>query len=122
MKHIQQIMVALLVWAAATFSAHAADYTTYLTAERGFVEVTSTSGITGNANDYYILVSAENTGLIVGIGHYEAKPDWASEDSKALLYNKYSEDMFYPQLASSSCIRVRRFCRYETLFCSSVFR
>lgn len=85
-------MVALLVWAAATFSAHAADYTTFLTAERGFVEVTSTSGITGNANDYYILVSAENTGLIVGIGRYEAKPDWASEDSKALRYKSAATD------------------------------
>ena len=85
-------MVALLVWAAATFSAHAADYTTYLTAERGFVEVTSTSGITGNANDYYILVSAESTGLIVGIGPYEAKPDWASEDSKALRYKSAATD------------------------------
>ena len=70
----------------------AADYTAYLTTARGFTEVTSTSDITGNANDYYILVSAENTGLIVGVGRFENKPDWASDESKALRYKLAATD------------------------------
>ena len=92
MKKTMNIMVALLVWAAAALSVQAADYTTYLTTERGFTEVTSTDGITGNANDYYILVSAENTALIVGVGAYEAKPGWTSEESKALRYKSAATD------------------------------
>ena len=63
-----------------------AAYTDYLTSDRGFEEVTSLADITGNADDYYILASAENTDLILGVGPYEAKPDWASEQSKALRY------------------------------------
>ena len=92
MKKAMRNMVALLLWAGATMSVFATDYTTYLTAERGFTEVTSTDGITGNASDYYILTSAENTGLIVGIGRYEAKPDWASTESKALRYKSAETD------------------------------
>ena len=65
-------------------TAHSEDYITYLTTARGFTEVTSMRDITGKANDYYILTSAENTSLFVGIGAYEAKPDWASTESKAL--------------------------------------
>lgn len=68
------------------------DYTTFLTTARGFTEVTSTNGFTGNANDCYILTSAENTGLIVGVGRYEAKPDWAREDTKALRYRAAHAD------------------------------
>ena len=92
MKKTMHIMVALLLWVAATTSAQAADYTTFLTTERGFTEVTSTDGFTGNANDYYILVSAENTSLIVGIGTYEAKPGWAGDDTKALRYKSAAID------------------------------
>jgi len=64
----------------------AADYTEYLTASRGFVEVTSLSGIVADENYYYILTPAETTDLIVGVGVYEVKPGWASEESKALRY------------------------------------
>ena len=92
MNNINRLLVALLGWAAAATSVSADDYTTFLTTERGFTEVTATSGITGNANDYYILVSAENTGLIVGIGRYEGKPDWASTESKALRYKSAATD------------------------------
>ena len=83
------ILVGLL---AAPLSVAADDYTTFLTHDRGFTEVTSTAGITGNANDYYILTSAETTALIVGIGAYEAKPDWASTESKALRYKSAATD------------------------------
>ena len=91
MKKLQlvSILVGLL---AAPLSVAADDYTTYLTTDRGFTEVTSTAGFTGNANDYYILTSAETTALIVGIGAYEAKPDWASTESKALRYKSAATD------------------------------
>ena len=72
--------------------AAAQDYTTFLTTDRGFTEVTALSGITGNADDFYILVPAESTSLIVGIGSYEAKPDWASVESKALRYKSADND------------------------------
>ena len=68
----------------------ATDYTTYLTTERGFTEVTNISQI--SSNYYYILTSAENNELIVGIGAYQAKPDWASGDSKALRYKSADTD------------------------------
>ena len=85
-------VVAALCALTTSLSSFADEYTTFLTNDRGFTEVTSTSGFTGNANDYYILTSAENTGLIVGVGRYEAKPDWASEESKALRYKSAATD------------------------------
>ena len=75
-----------------TTMAAAQDYTTFLTTDRGFTEVTALSGITGNADDFYILVPAESTSLIVGIGSYESKPDWASVESKALRYKSADND------------------------------
>ena len=82
---MRKILCTICVFLATALSCSAA-YTDYLTSERGFVEVTDLSGITGSADDYYILASAENTNLILGVGRYEAKPDWASEQSKALRY------------------------------------
>ena len=76
----------MLCMMTATLTMQAADYTTLLTPARGFTEVTSTNAIVASPDYYYILVSAENTGLVVGIGAYEAKPDWASTESKALRY------------------------------------
>ena len=86
-----RILTLLLCLLTASLTAVAGDYTTYLDAH-GFTEVISMEGITGNANDYYILASAENKGLIVGIGTYESKPDWASTDSKALHYRAVESD------------------------------
>ena len=76
----------MLCMMTATLTMQAADYTTLLTPARGFTEVTSTNAIVASPDYYYILASAENTGLVVGIGAYEAKPDWASEQTKALRY------------------------------------
>lgn len=76
----------MLCMMTAALTMQAADYTTLLTPARGFTEVTSTNAIVASPDYYYILVSAENTGLVVGIGAYEAKPDWASTESKALRY------------------------------------
>ena len=85
MRRIRNTLFTLIAFLAAALPCSAA-YTDYLTSERGFEEVTSLAGITGSADDYYILASAENTDLILGVGRYEAKPDWASEQSKALRY------------------------------------
>ena len=82
---IKQLTLSLCL-ATVSLAATAADYTTYLTAERGFTEVTSTDAIIASPDYYYILCSAENTDLIVGVGTYEGKPGWASENSKALRY------------------------------------
>ena len=82
---MRKILCTICVFLATALSCSAA-YTDYLTSARGFVEVTDLDGITGSADDYYILASAENTNLILGVGRYEAKPDWASEQSKALRY------------------------------------
>ena len=85
MKRTRRFLTALIMALASTLSASAASYRTYLTALRGFVEVTSTDALL-DGDYYYILTAAENPDLIVGIGAYEAKPGWASEDTKALRY------------------------------------
>ncbi len=82
---IKQLLLTLGL-TAATLPVMATDYTTYLTTERGFTEVTNTSDIVATPDNYYILCSAENTSLIVGVGTYEGKPDWASDQTKALRY------------------------------------
>ena len=92
MKKSMRQMIAAFLFVASLLSAQAADYTTYLTAQRGFVEVTTLAGILGDADYYYLLTAAENTDYIVGVGHYEAKPDWASEESKALRYKSANTD------------------------------
>jgi len=92
MKKNVHIMVTVLALAAATFTAYAADYTTYLTAGRGFTEVTAVEDIIADAGYYYLLTPAETNSLVVGIGTYEGKPDWASEESKALRYKSAATD------------------------------
>ncbi len=85
--------------------AAASDYLTYLTPERGYVEVTQTNDLAAGNSYYYILTSAEDNGLIVGIGAYEAKPGWASENSKALRYKEASSD---PMLERSNYFTIER--------------
>lgn len=70
----------------------AADYTSFLTVKRGFTEIKATSSIIASADYYYILVPAETNELIVGVGNYEAKPDWASNETKALRYKSAETD------------------------------
>ncbi|MBR3093393.1 MAG: hypothetical protein IKG99_10310 [Bacteroidaceae bacterium] len=101
---IKQLTLSLCL-ATISLAATAADYTTYLTAERGFTEVTSTEGIVASPDYYYILCSAENTGLIVGVGTYEAKPGWASEQSKALRYISADTD---PVLNKSNFFNIEK--------------
>lgn len=90
MKNLKNLFVTAVLSVAA-MSVQAADYTTYLTAARGFTEVTSTNDMYDDPNYYYILTSAENTNLIVGIGRYERKPDWAPYESKALRYRSVED-------------------------------
>ena len=91
MRTIRYFLATLCLLMGALTSS-AADYTTYLTSARGFTEVTSTDAILADANYYYILVPAETNELIVGVGTYEAKPGWASEESKALRYKSAETD------------------------------
>ncbi len=84
MRTSRFVFIACLAVGVTTASAQ--DYSEFLTSARGFTEVTCMEGFTGDATDCYILASAENTGLIVGVGSYKEKPDWASEESKALRY------------------------------------
>ena len=88
-KFIQFLTMLSMMTAALTMQA--ADYTTLLTPARGFTEVTSFNDIVATPDYYYMLASAESTGLVVSIGRYEVKPDWASEESKALRYTTADE-------------------------------
>ena len=72
-------------------TAMAEGYMTYLTPERGFTEVTSTSGLlTGDY--YYVLAADEDTEMIVTVGRYEAKPGWAPEETIAMRYKSTATD------------------------------
>ncbi|MBR5964080.1 MAG: dockerin type I repeat-containing protein [Bacteroidaceae bacterium] len=81
-----------------SLAAMATDYTTLLTPDKGFTEVTSFEGMIAGKDFYYILTSAENTELLVGVGAYEAKPGWALEDTKALRYILCDEASFLDPL------------------------
>ena len=85
MKTLRLIATALFVLIG-ILPSEASDYLTYLTAERGFAEVSQAEDLFSSNGYYYILTSAEDNGLIVGVGAYEDKPGWASADSKALRY------------------------------------
>ena len=88
MMTTKRLLVAVLTWVTAMLSASATDYTTYLTAARGFTEVTSVDDIIDDPSQCYLLTAAENTSLFVGVGRYEAKPGWAGDDTKALRYRQ----------------------------------
>lgn len=92
MKRLNLPIIMLTCMVSFTCEAYSSDYLTFLTTERGFTEITSLNEIMTTENDYYILTSAENSNLIVGIGRYEAKPSWASEDTKALRYVSAEKD------------------------------
>lgn len=91
MKRILTLLYGLLI----SLIALGTDYTTLLTPERGFSEVTSLNELFQSDNSYYILASAENLGLLVGVGDYEVKPGWACEDSKALRYMPAEEEQVW---------------------------
>ncbi len=87
MRKILSLFVVLLC----VINSRATDYTDFLTAERGFTEVTSTDDILAG-DYYYIIASAENTEMIVSVGHYEAKPGWAPEETLAMRYKSTATD------------------------------
>lgn len=90
MRHQLFILTAVLLQT--SLAIKATDYTALLTSACGFTEVTSTTDIIASPDMCYILVPAEDRDLIVGVGRYEAKPSWASEDSKALRYKAAKTD------------------------------
>ena len=104
-------------------SALAQDFTAYLTPARGFTEVTDMSGLSGTPTDCYILTSAEEAGLIVGIGAFEAKPDWASDQTKALRYKAADVD---PVLDLSNFFTIEKSGTYVGLrnlaYCADLFQ
>ena len=95
MKRIKHIIAVAVALVTATMPAMAADYSTYLTTGRGFTLVKNVNDIIGGDDYCYILVSAEKSDLIVGVGAYEEKPVWASEETKALRYKAVSSDPVY---------------------------
>ncbi|MBO4810904.1 MAG: hypothetical protein J5552_04985 [Prevotella sp.] len=84
--------VASLLLSISANKGYAADYSTYLTAARGFTEVIALDDILGDADYYYLLAPAETNELIVGVGDYMEIPSWASLDSKALRYHSAATD------------------------------
>lgn len=84
-------VIPLLFFVSFAIMGRSADYTTFLTAQRGFTEVTSTSQILAG-DYYYVIASAEDTGLIVTVGRYEGKPGWAPEETIALRYKNANTD------------------------------
>lgn len=83
---ILQCLASSFAFLIASSAAVAADYTTYLTPARGFTEVTAVEDIVADPSQCYLITAAETTSLFIGIGDYEAKPDWAGEDTRALRY------------------------------------
>ena len=117
-----RLMMALLCLTIASTMAFAGEYTTFLNSERGFTEVTTTNGI-NDANYYYILTPAESNELIVGIGPYEAKPDWASTESKALRYKSADID---PVLDLTNFFTIEKSGNYigfrNVVYCADMFQ
>ena len=103
--------------------AWADDYTTFLTSERGFTEVKSLSDIQTGSDHYYMLVAAETPNLIVGVGPYEGKPNWASGNSKALRYLSAATD---PILEESNFFHIERYESYigfrNAFYCHDMFQ
>ncbi len=118
-----RFFVTLLCLAIASTMAIAESYTTFLTPERGFTEVTTTSGIINDANYYYLLTPAEVNTLIVGVGAYEAKPDWATVESKALRYKSVDTD---PVLNLSNFFTIEKSGQYigfrNVVYCADMFQ
>lgn len=95
MKRILNIVVTTVALMTASLQVSAISYTSYLTRASGYTLVRSTEDIIGGDEYCYILTSAEQSDLIVGVGPYEAKPDWASEDTKALRYRTVTSNPVY---------------------------
>ena len=105
MKRILTIVVAAVTLLAVSMPVSAVDYNTYLTAARGFTEVTTLNGIWGDAAYCYLLTPAESSKYIVGVGAYEAKPGWADEGTKALRLHSAATD---PVLELSNFFTIER--------------
>lgn len=121
MKKIFNILAVLLLSAFAS-TVYAARYTTIFTASNGFTEVTSVDDLVADPTQCYVLASAEKTSLYVGVGKYEAKPDWAGEDTKALRYRStdinplYDLSNFFTIEKSGDYIGLRNMYYHTSLF------
>ena len=121
MKKVLNIFTVLLL-SAFVSTAYAARYTTIFTASNGFTEVTSVDDLVADPTLCYVLAAAENTSLYVGVGKYEAKPDWAGEDTKALRYRStdinplYDLSNFFTVEKSGDYIGLRNLYYHTSLF------
>ena len=95
MKRFLNLIVVVLALLTTAMPGYAINYSIYLTTSNGFTQVKSAKDIIGGDDYCYILTSAEKSDLIVGVGPYEVKPDWASEDTKALHYRTVSSNPMY---------------------------
>ena len=115
--------MAFLCLTIASTMAFAGDYTTFLNSGRGFTEVKSTEAIIASADYYYILAPAETNELIVGVGRYEAIPDWASTESKALRYKSADID---PVLDLTNFFTIEKSGQYigfrNVVYCADMFQ
>ena len=120
---IMRYLMAFLCLAVTSTKAVAEDYTTFLNSERGFTEVTTTNDILGDASYYYLLAPAEVNNLIVGVGAYEGKPDWASSESKALRYKAADSD---PVLDLTNFFTIEKSGQYiglrNVVYCADMFQ
>ncbi len=67
-------------------SAYADDYTTFLTSDNGFTEVTTVDGLQSGSGYYYVFASAEDPTLVLRTGKYYSKLDWITDASWSMYY------------------------------------
>lgn len=96
-------------------------YATILTTANGFTEVTTTEGLIDDPSQCYLITSAEEPSLFVGVGPYEEKPSWAGEDTKALRYRQAGNPVadlsnFFTIEKEDGYIGLRNVVDYSSLF------
>ena len=96
-------------------------YATVLTTANGFTEVTTTEGLIDDPSQCYLITSAEEPSLFVGLGPYEEKPSWAGEDTKALRYRQAGNPVadlsnFFTIEKEDGYIGLRNVVEYSSLF------
>lgn len=122
MRHLRYFFL-LCSLLTASFAAMAEDYTTYLNSNRGFLEVKRLPSLVANPSYCYIMTAAEDPTLIVGVGKYEGKPEWAGEGTKALRYKAVESD---PVLDLSNFFTIEKSDAYvgfrNLVYCADLFQ
>ena len=112
-----------LLTAVLTSVVSAADYTTFLTPSNGFTEVTSWSDMLATTDYYYILASAEDTRFLLEVGAYQAKPDWADENTKALRYVEVNDELLLDPLCYFTIEKSGNYIGFRNIYyCADLFQ